>query len=554
MPDWTYTPSGSSRADIDVDSNGNSYFNTVDGGVESLDSNGNSRWTVDPNGSDTTGVRSLTLNDAETRVFVSYGSELYILNASDGSTLNSSSGSDNIGDIYGLNSDTNIVGVNSSNGDVEIIDATSFGSTDSYNPSRAIDNIEVQGSYIYAATSDGHVHKLNKSDLSLVREEEVEADFNAVDVHDANSETFWYGYNGNLHEVDTSQTPWVFNWDVTAEDTDVQYDPVDDELYTTGGGNDNTINRINATDGSRYRFLSSGTYSGFGQVAVPSGSKVIVGAGFGDIVKYDDSEFTTPLTSVNATQYAGTASMNSGSPFFKEQITSTQYAGNTSMNPTTVFTYPTAKATMNAAQVTATSATSSQFAATASMNTTTLPITVTASMNTTALTDEIDAVGSSAAGVMNTADANTLDTAVRINDKDGNEYLVTGILYEGQHPTLREGETTTLTLFTDDTETYENFQDYDLYLNEDTIQSGNSYYNKPWYREILNPDANVSSYLWKFRPASNVVSLDSWWVVVTAISDRTQMYGTGYQFEVQLLALTPVNGETFTEIENEYER
>lgn len=555
MPDWTYTPSGgSTRADIDVDSNGNSYFNSVDGGVESIDSTGTQRWSVDPN-SDTTGVDSLSLNDTETRLFVSYGDEVVILDVADGSTISQTTGiSPAVYDVYGIGSDTNaIVRRASSTDSVEEVDFTSGATVQSYAPSSAVDNIEVSGSYVYAATIDGNVHKLNRTDLSLVREESVIADANPVSVHDANTETMWFSYSGDIYEVDTSVSPWVTNWQVAADSSDIQYDSVDDELYTTGGGNDNTINRLSGSDGSRYRIYTSGTYSGFGQVAVPSGSKVIVEAGFGDIVRYDDSEFTTPTTSVTATQVNSAGTMNAADALTLSQVSATQVSSVASTTSPTLFYYPTATATMNTATVSSVSSSATQFESVASMNTTVMPAQVTASMNSTSLTNKISSTQMAGAAVMNETNANDLDVAVTLTRSDGTRYFFNGILYEGQHPTFSEAEKTTLTVFTDDEDVYNNFMSFARYISEDTIQSGRTFYNKPWYRETVNPDASTSSYLLKFKNAGRTPSLDDWWVVVTNITDGTRMYGMGYQMEVELLALTPVNGETFDEIMTEYE-
>lgn len=146
-------------------------------------------------------------------------------------------------------------------------------------------------------------------------------------------------------------------------------------------------------------------------------------------------------------------------------------------------------------------------------------------------------------------------------DDGAQKYTVDSVdISEGETLFKRGQEITLQCVFHEDSggefhiETYNRLlEKYKRYLSDDAVKTTISSRGVPKYTQNLNPLSGASSYLFKLEPSSDLDYQDSWWVVVTEISDETVIRGPVERLDITLLPLVPVDGTTRTEIVNKYE-
>lgn len=88
---------------------------------------------------------------------------------------------------------------------------------------------------------------------------------------------------------------------------------------------------------------------------------------------------------------------------------------------------------------------------------------------------------------------------------------------------------------------YSDLLDHIEYLNDTTITHGSSMQGRPYYRQSINPNAPVSSYLVELKPGSGISEVDSYWAVMVGGSDETRLVGAGERVTVTFLLIAPLS-------------
>lgn len=537
MPDWTY--SGTSVDLVDSDSNGNAYF--VDGDtLISYDSTGTERWSTVM--ADTNAV-AIYASDANSIVYVGHDDpsssfqEIEGFNYSDGS-LFSADDALQVTDIS--YDDTNggkvVAGGGSSN---EIVTNSGTGNQFTHPDGTAFESVSVVGSEVYAGDVNGEIFELDIDTMSQNNRTDFYPtnDNTILDITSINNEAFFVA-DSEVTNYDNGTA--TLDWQEPATNP-TSIGLSGGEVYVGGSETDARLAEHHRSDGTLLAELVDSTYSTFTDTAGVGGSTEILVTTGTDVVQYQQSEFNSLFDSVTATQPSSTATMNDAGA-------TTQVLAYATMNTASVSSYDTSAsqinslATVNDSFISTTIISSSQVGGAATINTVdSLDETITTTSTPLATANSLE------------SSVEYSETTVFIETEQGLEYAVNGILYDGTHPFLQEGSTTELTLILDK----ENYNDirnkHGRYLTEESIKTHTSFYNKPTYRQVIHPESSVISYLWKFEPLDSVTAVGTWWVVVMDINDSTKHYGDGEQLDVELLPLKEYEGETFTEISEEYE-
>jgi len=103
-------------------------------------------------------------------------------------------------------------------------------------------------------------------------------------------------------------------------------------------------------------------------------------------------------------------------------------------------------------------------------------------------------------------------------------------------------------------ETYNRIVDsFGKNLTESAVNTVVTNGSKPRYTQNINPLSEVDSYLLKMNLESTSDYHKNWWVVLSGIEDGTVLRGSREVLTLTLFPLVPENGETFSEIIDEYE-
>lgn len=133
------------------------------------------------------------------------------------------------------------------------------------------------------------------------------------------------------------------------------------------------------------------------------------------------------------------------------------------------------------------------------------------------------------------------DTNWELTD-ESTTYTFDGVVAEPQ--TLTVGTEVTFTFLLDPNGAsgghlgvYDTFRAYDRHLTDRTVDYGTDYQGVPWYRVELNPNADVSTYLFNVSPGGDVRSSESFWGLLTSIEDDTTLVGGGERLAMTFFVL-----------------
>lgn len=543
MADWTVsTNSGFDIEGLDSDSSGNTYYAALDStndvfSLTKVDSTGSEQWRVTRNTTDNFDSMDVRGGD----IAVTLSSEVYIFDDAGNETAYSDFPNPN-GDVIVVNS-SDVAIPSGSEYKFEIWDVSNdFASPSFTNPNNYYFEAAAYNATndeYYVGDSNGYMYTLD-SNLTQTASGQPISGSHADMLYDGGIyiSTGFDGKLARIDETDITSTIWETTTGATIEGIDTV--SADSNIYTALAYINNPLQHGKSDGSEKYTYSTSKELD---YVTVTSSDKSV----WGDVVnnevlQLDDSNWNNLYITTTATQPSVASTVNAAN-------TSSFVLVYASMNDATVtslqtgVTQATSTATMNPdAAITKNLVDSSPIAGTATMN-------VVDPLDEFIDTVNVPEVTASPAST----DIEFSETTIFIETEQGLEYVADGILYEGEHPFLQKSATTTLTLIVDG-ENYEELRtNHARYLTEDTVNVTKSFYNEPQYRQTINPLSSVSSYLWKFDPLDTVTGVGTWWVVVTDINDATVQYGTGEQVEVELLPLKKDEGETFTQISEEYE-
>lgn len=129
-----------------------------------------------------------------------------------------------------------------------------------------------------------------------------------------------------------------------------------------------------------------------------------------------------------------------------------------------------------------------------------------------------------------------------INTRDDGDVTVDAV--KSPRPTFRVGnEVEVSCLFHNGSHVsnYRTLRDYVEYINDDTVVTGVSVRNVPFYRQTIHPQAPFGDLLVKLKPSSNVDEAESYWAVLVGGSDETAVVGGGETLNLTFYILAPLS-------------